>query len=211
MPLAYLIDGNRFKLAVEGNIIKGDAFKQLADARALVEECERLAEHLRQQEKQILEAARERGFEEGRKEGVANCSERLAQVEAQAAQYVRSLDEKVVRLAVDIVRKIAPRLGAQAIVAELADQALKEVRVERFLIARVHPDRHASVVRQLEAFKQAYPTIDFVDVLTDPQLDPFACVLESEAGVVRADLNVQLDAIERAMRQTVAERTGAGE
>ena len=210
MPLAYLVDGDRFKLAVEGSIIKGEAFKEIADARGLIAACEYLAERLRQQEKQILETARQRGFEEGRKEGVANCSERLAQVEADAARYISALDDKIVRLAVGIVRKIAPRLGAQAIVAELAEQALKEVRAEHFLIARVHPDRHASVVRQLEEFKQAYPMVEFVDVLPDPQLDLFACVLESEAGVVRADLEVQLEAIERVMREAVAGRTAAG-
>jgi type III secretion protein L len=211
VPLAYLVDGKRFKLAVEGTIIKGDAFKPLADARALVSECELLAERLRKEGQQALEEAKRRGFEEGRREGVANCAERLAQVEAQAARYIGSLDEKIVRLAVDIVRKIAPRIGAQPIVTELAEHALKEVRAERFLVAKVHPDHHASVARQLEEFKQAYPMIDFVDVLADPELSLFDCVLESEAGVVRADLEVQLDAIERAMRQTIAGRSGAGE
>jgi type III secretion protein L len=212
MALAYLVDAERFKLAVdEGAIIKGDAFKALVDARALVNECQALADALREERRQGFEAERRRGFAVGSREGLVQCAEQIVQVEAKAARYIEALDDKLVRLAIEVVRRVAPRVGAGQIVPDLVEQALKEVRAERFLVVRVHPDNHASVTRRVEELKQAYPMIEFIDVLPDPQLDSFACVLESEAGLVRADLSVQLDAIERAMRQSVAARSAPRE
>jgi type III secretion protein L len=211
VTLAYLVDGDRFKLAMdEGAIVKGDAFKAMADVRALINECQALSDQLREERRQGFENERRRGFAVGSREGLVQCAEQLVQVEAEAARYIEALDDKLVRLAIEVVRRVAPRIGSNQMVPELVEQALKEVRAERFLVVRVHPDNHASVTRRVEELKHSYPMIEFIDVLSDPQLDAFACVLESEAGMVRADLSVQLDAIERAMRQSVAARDKTG-
>ncbi len=200
MSLAYLFDRDRFKLAVGRSIVKADEFKVLLDARELLDECASLSERLREEGRQAHELARQRGLEQGIREGLAQCAQQLAATEIEAARYLGALDQRIVAMVVEVVRRIAPRIGAQQIVPELAAQAIKEVRAERFLVVKVHPDNREQVERRIGEVKQSYPMIEFIQVLADPHLGPFDCVLESEAGLVRADLETQLDAIEAAMR-----------
>jgi len=206
MPLAYLIDGERFKVALGSPIVKADAFQALNDARALIQACEALEARLLEEGRQAREAARAEGFAQGRREADAQCAERLAEIEIEAARYLGALDDKLARLVMQVIRRIAPRVGARQVVPDLVEEALKEVRAERFLVIRVHPDCCEAVKQRLQEIKQAYPMFDLADVHADPEIDAFACSLESEAGVVRADLEVQLAAIERALRQSLESR-----
>jgi type III secretion protein L len=210
LALAYLVDGSRFKLAVERGIVKSDAFEALQDASALLARCQSLWERLQADLQQAQALERQRGFEQGMREGQSQCAIRLTQIEAEAARYLGALDDKVVTLIMDVVRKIAPRLGASELVPDLVEQAIKEVRAERFLRVRVHPDCRTNVMRRLDEIGKAHAPIEFIEVLADPQVEPFACTLESEVGIVRADLEVQLQAIERAMCQSVEREKGRG-
>jgi type III secretion protein L len=203
MPLAYLVDGARFKVAVDGTVIKADAFKALDDVRALIKECEALEARLLKEGQAAHAVARREGFAQGHREGSALCAERLTEIELEAARYLGTLDDKLVRLVMQVIRRIAPRIGARQVVPDLVEEALKEVRAERFLVIRVHPDCVETVNQRLSEIKQAYPMFELVDVLSDSTLEPFDCSLESEAGVVRADLEVQLEAIERALRHSL--------
>jgi type III secretion protein L len=211
MPLAYLIDSARFKVAITGSIIKSDAFKALNDARALIKACEELEAHLLAEGREAHEAARLEGLAQGRRDADAQCAQRLTEIELEAARYLGALDDKLARLVMQVIRRIAPRVGARQIVPDLVEEALKEVRAERFLVIRVHPDCCDAVNQRLREIKQAYPMFDLVDVHADPDIDPFACSLESEAGIVRADLDVQLAAIERALHQSLESRKAAGQ
>jgi len=211
MPLAYLVDGARFKVAVDGAVIKADAFKALEDARQLIKVCEALELRLLEEARAANEIARREGFEQGQREAAAQCAQRLTEIELEAARYLGALDDKLVSLVMQVIRRIAPRIGARQWVPELVEEALKEVRAERFLVIRVHPDCHQGVTERLQQIKQSYPMFEIVDVLADGQLDPFACRLESEAGMVCADLEVQLQAIERALLQSLAARKAAEE
>lgn len=204
MTLAYLIDGQRFKVAVEGTVIKRDAFKALEDARALLQECELLEKRLREEGDRAREAERDRGFRMGQSEGLAQCSQRLAEIELEAARYLGALDDKLVRLVMQVVRRVAPKISARQLVPDLVEEALKEVRAERFLVVRVHPDNCEAVRKRLKELKQAYPMFELVEVLGDAEMGAFDCSMESEAGVVRADLELQLNAIERALKQSFA-------
>lgn len=200
MPLAYLFDRDRFKLAVARPIIKADEFKALLDTRELLDECASLAERLREEGRQAFELERQRGIEQGIREGRAQCAQRLAQIEIEAVRSLGALDKKLIALVVEVVRHIAPRIGAQQIVPELAAQAIKEVRADRFLIVKVHPDNREHVQRRIAEVQASYPMIEFIRVAADPHLEVFDCVLESEAGMVKAGLDTQLDAIEAAVR-----------
>jgi type III secretion protein L len=206
VALAYIVDGTRFKLAAGRSIIKADAFKSLEDARTLLLECENLWKRLQEEQSRAFEAERQRGFEQGLREAQAECAELVARTHAMSTRQLGELGGTIAALVVQAVRRLAPRIGASEWVPELVEQALSEVRAERFLIVRVHPDCREAVAQRLREASKAHSTIEFVEVQTDPHIDPFGCTLESEVSVVRADLDLQLQAIERAMREGMDSR-----
>jgi type III secretion protein L len=202
MPLAYLIDTGRFRLAVGRRVIRGGEMQPLRDANSLVQEASALADKIEREAERIHEIARERGFETGKQEAAVQCARQLAEIEAKAAAYVAAQQGRIVDMALRIVRHLACGQESAEVTADLVVRALGEVKNERFLVVRVHPDNHEAVVRRLEEKRDAFAVIEFFDVVADAREARYACTLESAAGIVKADLEQQIDAIEHALRSS---------
>jgi type III secretion protein L len=204
MSLGFLIDNQRLQLALGRRILKADQVGALVDATHFIEQCQSVTRQVRHEAEALHEEERARGFAQGRNEGLAQCTERIAQTEAQAARYIAGLHATVADLALQVVRRMAPRIGARELIRELIDAALKEALCERFLVIKVHPDNREAVAARLEEIKRALPMVEFFDIVADAELERYACVLESECGVVKADWRQQIDAIEAAMKSELA-------
>jgi flagellar biosynthesis/type III secretory pathway protein FliH len=92
------------------------------------------------------------------------------------------------------VARIAPKLGEAGLVAALLAEALSTLGGQRDLRVRV---RHAAVTAtrtMLAQWQQAHPQAT-VQVLVDPELEPFGCVIESEQGRIELGLHRRLEAI----------------
>jgi type III secretion system HrpE/YscL family protein len=204
VALAYLVKQEHLQITPAAAVVKAQDMAVLEDARAVLEQCEAVTEQVRQEGERAYAEQRARGFEHGVEQGYAQCARQLADTEAAAARYLAALDSKLVALVIAVVKKLAPKIGAERFVADLIAQAIKEAKSERFLLVKVHPDNRECVARRLAEMKQGQPMVEFFDVVADPQLDGFSCVLESEAGVVKAGLNAQLQVIEEAMQRSLA-------
>ena len=64
----------------------------------------------------------------------------------------------------------------------------------------VAPESVAEVQGRLADIMADYSGISFVEVQADTRLRRGGCILESELGVVDASLDVQLEALSRALR-----------
>jgi flagellar biosynthesis/type III secretory pathway protein FliH len=117
----------------------------------------------------------------------------IAQRKARA--FVEAAKEQhIIGLAISIVTRIAPKLGEAGLVAALLAEALGTLGGQRELRVRV---RHAAVTAtrtMLAQWQQAHPEA-MVQVLVDPGLEPFGCVIESEQGRIELSLQRRLEAI----------------
>ena len=78
-------------------------------------------------------------------------------------------------------------------------KAAKVVRGEAFLRLRVPPEQELAARAALATVTERGVLEGAVEVVADPGLPDLACVLESEAGVVSAGLDVQLAAVNAAV------------
>jgi flagellar biosynthesis/type III secretory pathway protein FliH len=117
----------------------------------------------------------------------------IAQRKARA--FVEAAKEQhIIGLAISIVARIAPKLGEAGLVAALLAEALSTLGGQRELRVSV---RHAAVTAtrtMLAQWQQAHPEA-MVQVLVDPELEPFDCVIESEQGRIELGLQRRLEAI----------------
>jgi len=117
----------------------------------------------------------------------------IAQRKARA--FVEAAKEQhIIGLAISIVARIAPKLGEAGVVAALLAEALSTLGGQRELRVSV---RHAAVTAtrtMLAQWQQAHPQAT-VQVLIDPELEPFGCVVESEQGRIELGLHGRLEAI----------------
>jgi flagellar biosynthesis/type III secretory pathway protein FliH len=138
------------------------------------------------------EAARREGVEAGRQEGLAQVTELLERARAAASAHADAAEGDLRTLAVRIAEKILARELAlsPAAVVDVVRAALAAAAHRTPLVVRVHPDDVAAV-------RAARPELD---VHADPSIGRGGCLVDTEVGTIDARLDVQLAAIERALR-----------
>ena len=144
-----------------------------------------------------MESLQRHAYREGRAAGFARAQvESAAHVliaQRKARAFVEAAKERhIIGLAISIVARIAPKLGESGLVAALLAEALSTLGGQRELRVSV---RHGAVTATrilLAQWQQAHPEAT-VQVLVDPELEPFGCVIESAQGRVELGLHRQLE------------------
>jgi type III secretion protein L len=205
MAQAAIIDHARFELALDGRVVRGEAWNDLADARALLDRAEACYRKAGEDATELAARARADGFAAGRAEGLRDIAATLVRVQRDSAALLAREQSRIVDLAVAIVARIAPKLDAATLVPALIAEAVREVSAEQFLQVRVHPGAYAAVEADLDGIRKSMPGVADVQVIADATLDPLGCVLASEAGKVEAGVGEQLAAIRAALQAVDAE------
>jgi len=110
----------------------------------------------------------------------------------------------MLELALAVVRRIAPRIGSAALVAEWVEQGLATVKYEREIRVRLHPANAAGVREHLRARRAGRAQPELFDFIEDPSVGMYACVLETDCAVARTDLDSRLEDARRAMAACLA-------
>jgi flagellar biosynthesis/type III secretory pathway protein FliH len=125
-------------------------------------------------------------------EEVATLVRARADAKHAAIVWARKMAEKIVGHAVDLDAQIMRDIAAQACAA--AQPGLEAVSL------RVHPDDLASLAAtQASGLAELAAKAD-VQLVADPEVGRYGCVVETAHGRLDARLATQLDAMERALR-----------
>lgn len=201
-----VISGEKFtaKREAEGIIAQAQAEadeiinEARAQAQALLAQAQQEAAHLK-------EVSAAQGLEQGRAEGaqqltevVAKASQRLQLVEAQLVPQVKDM-------AVAIARKILGReleFHPEGVVDIIKQALVEKARLRREIFLRVHPD-------DLDVVREAKP--ELVEILSrckeiglreDPDVARYGVIIETDAGMIDAQLETQLAVLERVLKNT---------
>jgi flagellar assembly protein FliH len=158
--------------------------------------------------RQIMEDARARGLEEGRRaveserQAVAQRIQALEQeIQAERQDFFRRMEPEVVRLAVSIAEKIVGREVEQhpEIVLDAIKRSMKRMQEKEFLRIRVNPDSLELVREHRDDLVAAVDGVQKLEVVDDRRVDPGGCVIESRNGNIDARVGTQVREIERAI------------
>ena len=162
------------------------------------------------------QAAYRKGLAEGRQKGLV---EGKRQAEAEVApqmELVRNLiaalqEEKeafyqenevyLVKLAIEIARKILNRELSQnpELMLYIVREALRKVAGNGRIIIHLHPQDLALVKDRKSLLGAVLSAHEQVDFLASEEVQRYGCVIESDSGIVDAQLDVQLEQIERSL------------
>ena len=139
-------------------------------------------------------------------EARAEASAKLAAHALSLATYEAKADERALERTVALARLLAERLlGASLAVAPeqvvtLAQQALSEARGARRLAIVAHPEDAKLLQQSLPSLGVA---IDTVRILPEATRQRGSLRIETDIGVLDADLSPQLDRLARRLRETL--------
>ena len=195
MSAAVIDLKQRYALGVVDRVVPAAAWLPLSRAQELVDQ----ANHALQQLDTELAAeharAYERGYQEGRQAALDQFAAATTALHTAREQLATQMRAQLTELAVAVVERIAPSLGADKLVPFLAGEAVRQLAFEPNLIVRVHPDVAEATRQQLLVEGLSLAGSPTFEVIGTPEFGPFDCVIETEGGVVRAGLREQLDQV----------------
>lgn len=195
MSAAFLDLKERYALGVSSRVIPAAAWLPLSRAQELVEQANRAVQQLDGELEAERSAARAQGLAEGRRDALDQFAAATAALHTAREQLAERMRSQITELAVAVVERIAPSLGADKLVPVLVGEAVRQLAFEPNLVVRVHPDVAEATKRRLANEGLGLGGMPPTEVVATPEFGEFDCVIETEGGVVRAGLREQLDQV----------------
>ena len=197
-----LLKRKTFDVEASGATVTADEAAAIARAEEIVAAAEVEAELLRQKAAADAEAEKTRGYQDGLDAGKMEIMMQNLDLVEESVRFMESIEEKVSDIVMKALRKCVAEIGDRDLVVQIVRKAMAAVvRNQRQITVKVNPDMVGEVKGRLEAILAEFPSLSYVDVAEDAHLDRTACVVETEAGVVEASVEGQLQAIEKSIRK----------
>lgn len=193
--------GNELPRRPYARVIKAAEADAWRDGYAFLEKAEVAARKLRDDSKRLYAAEYSRGYDEGLAAGHEEALRLVAETTGKVDAYLGSLQDEVVDLALDIVRRMLGDFDVSHLVAKAAAQAVSDIRRARYVRVRVHPDAADAVRTEIDAVTSGMdpaPGFD-ITVEADDKVAPGTCTVTTEATVIDASIAAQLSAFRAAL------------
>jgi flagellar biosynthesis/type III secretory pathway protein FliH len=193
---AALIDfRQRYALGVDTRVIPAAAWVPLTEVQALVDQANDAMQNLSAELAAERERARQAGLDEGRSTALDQFAAAIVALRDARDQLAEKMRAQISELAVGVVERIAPSIGADRLLPVLVGEAVRQLAFEPNLVVRVHPDVAEATRQRLAAEGLGGGMAAATEIVAAPELGEFDCVIETEGGVVRAGLKEQLEQV----------------
>lgn len=208
---AALIDfRQRYALGVDTRVIPAAAWVPLTEVQTLVDQANDAMRNLSAELAAERERARQTGLDEGRSTALDQFAAAIAALRDARDQLAEKMRAQISELAVGVVERIAPSIGADRLLPVLVGEAVRQLAFEPNLVVRVHPDVAEATRQRLAAEGLSGGAAATTEIVAASELGEFDCVIETEGGVVRAGLKEQLEQVRVILATAQRESTHDG-
>jgi type III secretion protein L len=176
------------------------------DAQQLLAAARQEAERIRAEAVQAYEDEKQRGYEEGQAMARMDEAERLIENATRTVDYFAGIEQKIVALVMNAVRRIMADFDDTTRVLSVVQSGLSVMRNQKQLTLRLSPHHAATVRERAQELLERFPGVGMMDIVPDSRLKGDAAILESEMGVVEASVELQLKAIEQGFTKLLGSR-----
>ena len=187
-------------------VLKAADVQAWVDAQGLLERARADADQLRSEALAAFEEEKRRGFEEGLAQAQFEQTERMIENAAKMVDFFASVEQRMVGLVMDAVRRIIADYDDTQRVMAVVKSGLAVMRNQKQLTLRLAPAHSEMVKSRAADLLQSYPGIGILDIVSDSRLKGDAAILESEIGVVEASVDMQLQALEKGFKKMLGSR-----
>ena len=202
MKFLSLIKKGDIHLAPDCKRLAAEEFSELLSAKEVVELAKQdRDEALKESEERCKKSeseAEERGFEEG----LSRWNEQLKFLEEEKRHVGDEMRKAIVPLALTAVKKIMGReleMKPESVV-DIVKTALKPVTQHRRITIYVNKEDLDHIEGERETIKALFEHIDSLAIQRRDDVGIGGCIIETEAGIINAQLDSQLKALEAAFQ-----------
>lgn len=176
------------------------------DAQNLLSQAREEAIRIRSQAVQAYEDEKQRGYEEGLTMARMDEAERLIENASRTVDYFAAIEQKIVSLVINSVRRIMSDFNDTERVLAVVQSGLSVMRNQKQLTLRLSPQHAETVKTKAQQLLEQFPGVGIMDIVADSRLKGDAAILESEMGVVEASVDLQLKALEQGFVKLLGSR-----
>lgn len=158
---------------------------------------------------ELYEAARARGYADGREAAAAEAAEAFATRDFERGRWMRSIEPEIVELTIRAVERVLGEIDDLDLLRRVSAAAAQELRAAGRVTLAVAPEDLAGARRDIGALRQAMGPMEIADVVADPSIERGGAVLRGEDGEVDARLETLLGGLRRALSAAFAPATPA--
>ncbi|MBI3540905.1 MAG: hypothetical protein HY073_02035, partial [Deltaproteobacteria bacterium] len=144
------------------------------------------------------EEEKKKGYETGREEGLLTLSEKILEVGQAKEKIFQEAEPQIIQMVMEIAEKVIGRALKKGAIVDVVKSTMAQA-VGQKVVVRVHPS-DLEVLKEKESdLLMALNQNQTLAVKGDESITAGGCIIETEAGVVDARLEVQLKAIRKAL------------
>jgi type III secretion protein L len=199
--------------AVRKRIIEREVVGATQEAAEIKRRAEAEAQRRLEEATDQAGVERQRGFEEGKEEGLARYTREIAGALFRIRRLEQELEPLYVGLVKDCVEKILNQELKQhpEAILGVVRAALADARQQREVIVRVNPGDAEALRRQKNKLLEVLARANAVEIREDAGVTRGGCVVVTELGAIDASLERQLDALGQALQAELGDAmAGAG-
>lgn len=195
-----LINGSDVHVAPKSKIIPQNEISQLLDGEELLKKIKEDAERYRIEVTETCEKLKEKAQAEGYEEGFKDWAEHVAKLEEEISRVRQDMEKLIAPVALKAAKKIVGReieLSETAIV-DIVANSLKAVSTHKKINVYVNKKDLDILEKNKTKLKQIFENLEVFSIRERNDIEPGGCVIETEGGIINAQLENQWRTLERA-------------
>lgn len=195
-----LIHGGQVHVAPKTKVIPAEDFSVLLDANEILQEVYEDAEKYKKEVVTEIETLKEQAQKEGFEAGFQQWAEHVAKLEEEIVNVRKETEKFIIPVALKAAKKIVGReieLSETAIVDIVASN-LKAVSQHKKIAVYVNKKDLDIVEANKNRLKQLFETLEVLSIRDRPDIQPGGCIIETEGGIINAQLENQWRILENA-------------
>jgi type III secretion protein L len=181
--------------------ITREAHEASLEAKDILAKAQEQAAQLLEDAQQEKDALFEESSEQGYAAGLDKWNDALAEAWSRRDAFLLRNEAELVRLAVAIAEKVVRRSveADSDVVVQAVKEALKSVRGEKRITIKVNPSEEDVLREQASSLRLLGSEVGDLVIVGNPAIAAGGCIVESELGVIDAQIDTQLASIEKAL------------
>lgn len=200
MKYFTLIHGGEVRPAPDAKIVPSQEFSKLITASELLATVTSEAAHFRKTTAEEAETIKEAAFQEGFQEGLTSLNQHLLALDRDLKEIREEVQKRILPLALKAARKIMGeelKLHPERIV-DIVMTSLKPVTQHRKVTIYVNRTDLEQLEQNRSKIKKMFEHLENLSIQERDDIEAGGCMIETEAGIINAQLENQWRALETA-------------
>jgi type III secretion protein L len=209
MNLLTLIEKREIHLSPQTKVVPAEEFSELIQASEIITRTKEEETAYRLEIAKECESLKELAESAGFEEGLKKWNEQIEHLESEIRKVRQDTENALVPLAVTAVKKIIGREleTKPETIVDIVATALKTVLHHRRITIYAHPEDRKRLEEHNAYLRSLFERLESLSFNTRADIQRGGCIIETEAGIINANLENQLKALESAFQNFFQNRS----